>query len=245
MTIDLENRTAQTKHNQSLTWDRNTNVAFDLADEAGALKVRGDTISGSTGNDLVWLGAGDRALLGAGDDNVSISSGNCTARGQDGNDTISFDTDLTNLNIDVRSGKATFFDQNNRPSTVIFSGFEAFGFDNGTFIGSSKDEKISVYSGDSTITGNGGKDTFIFETLDEKKVDITDFARGDNIDLSNINFGLFYRRSDFRFIIDRNTFSVNFDNGHGYESSFKITAGNNYQFQQRDISLPDGWGWQT
>jgi Ca2+-binding RTX toxin-like protein len=243
MTIDLENRTAQTNYNQWLTWDQNTNVLFDLTDAPGARIARADTISGGTGNDEIQLGANDCAYLGDGNDYVGINIGNNAVSGGDGNDMIDFSTDFKRLNIDVDSGSATFRDASNRRSSVSFSDFEQFKFKNGTFKGSNKSETIIFGEGNSKITGNGGNDTFIFVATNGK-ADITDFARGDKIDLSKINDGNL-RRRDFEFIFNRNTFSVNYDNGYGYTSSFKITAGNNYQFQQGDIKLPDGWGWQT
>jgi hypothetical protein len=185
MTVDLGAGTATVNNQIMLRWNNKIKTEFTLNVDASSDGKRADTLIGSSDDDRVFLGYGDCANLGGGDDEVFISAGHASVNGEAGHDKLVFDG-CSDVTINVRAKRATFKNMDGVDSTIRAQNFEEYIFQDGTFIGSNADERLQIMGANlnSTITGGGGNDTFTF-LPSSGNIDFKDFNSGDKIDLSD------------------------------------------------------------
>ena len=159
-----------------------------------------DVLEGSSGDDVLNGGAGDDKVSGgSGDDYIRASSGDDVVSGGSGYDTLDFGgmkgklvINLGDHTASVGAGKAY--------SNQTVSGIDqVIGTDEGnvmtgdrndqSLVGGAADDWFRSMLGSDTLTGGGGKDTFVVlkKDLSDGSVDhITDFTAGEDLlDLSD------------------------------------------------------------
>jgi serralysin len=156
-----------------------------------------DKMSGGSGDDIMTGGEGDDLVMGnAGNDRLVADAGNDRIYGGSGFDTIDFSAAgngvSVNLNKHVASGLGT--DYLSGIEAVLGSSFadQLDGDKRGnTLDGGAGDDVLRGRGGADVLTGGEGSDTFVWHTKDLGATDrVTDFGRGDVLDLSQLFKGV-------------------------------------------------------
>ncbi len=258
-------KAARSSDNDDIKGGAGNDKIFGMADNdkidggAGDDQIWGnsgnDVVSGGDGNDYVSGGKGDDVISGgAGNDKLFGNSGNDKFAAGEGNDAYDggagFDTlDYSgssrgvsvNLNDHVASGSGS--DTIKGVEGVLGSRFDdtLVGDKNANvFSGGAGDDSFRGRGGADTFTGGAGKDTYNWSKKDVGAVDhITDFARGDRLNLQDLLKGQkFSALSDVVKISDGklgSTVSVKYDGSfhdvvvldgvHGQNASELLKAG--------------------
>lgn len=177
----------------------------ELAGNSGNDVVKGgagdDVLAGNSGNDVLADGAGnDRVSGGSGDDLIVAGAGDDSYNGGSGHDTLSFAAAQNSVNVNLHDHVASGLGTDTIASieNVVGSGFDD------SFMGDKRDNSFDGGDGDDLFRGLGGADVFTGgdgadkylwfakDVVDQKSgahlgVDtITDFSRGDVLDLSHL-----------------------------------------------------------
>jgi pectate lyase len=152
-----------------------------------------DTLDGGNGNDTLFGDNGnDKLNGGAGDDRLEGGEGKDTLDGGMGNDILlggTSDDKLTggdgNDQLDGGEGKDTLDGGAGNDTLLGGAGKD-------TLIGGAGNDRLVGGLDNDVLTGGAGNDTFVFSQLLDSKVGsgrdvVTDFAKGDVIDLSAID----------------------------------------------------------
>lgn len=146
-----------------------------LMSNAGA-----DLIKGGNGDDYLWGGSnGDKLYGGAGSDRASGGNGNDLVTGNNGDDRLEGNAGDDSVRGDAGNDALWGGDGNDR-------------LDGGTgkdkIAGDAGDDVIRGNKGADSLTGGAGRDTFVFTKGDARDAmdTITDFAKGDHLDLSAV-----------------------------------------------------------
>ena len=167
-----------------------------------------DVLNGNSGNDTLIDGLGNDILNGdSGDDIIFAGAGDDVYDGKSGFDTINFSAATGKMNIDLSKKVADGMghDQLLGIEKVVGSNFnDIFKGSKGADVldGGAGNDVLRGLGGSDTLTGGSGSDTFVWfknDVTDAKgrslgNVDhITDFARGDRLDLHDILKDQHYR----------------------------------------------------
>ncbi|WP_052402906.1 M10 family metallopeptidase C-terminal domain-containing protein [Muricoccus aerilatus] len=143
-----------------------------------------DTIDGLGGKDVLWGGEGhDKLIGGTGDDALDGGNGNDTLFGNNGNDKL-----IGGAGDDrLEGGEGKDMLDGGAGNDILVGGA---GKD--TLTGGAGDDRLVGGLDKDVLTGGAGNDTFVFSQLLDSKVGsgrdvVTDFAKGDLIDLSAID----------------------------------------------------------
>jgi Ca2+-binding RTX toxin-like protein len=146
-----------------------------------------DSVSGDKGNDRLFGESGHDSLLGGdgddwlnggtSDDSLSGDAGNDDLFGDSGNDTLSGGKGRDELNGGDGNDKLDGGDDNDRL---------AGGSGNDSVAGGAGNDWIEGDRGADTLAGGAGNDRFVFNNMSEGADTITDFGKGDVIDISDI-----------------------------------------------------------
>jgi hypothetical protein len=146
-----------------------------------------DTLTGTTGNDMMSGGNGDDSLNGNdGNDTMSGGNGDDTLQGGRGNDAI--DGGNGNDTLDGGLGNDDLSGGNGNDHLAAGSGNDLLSGGNG-------DDWLAGGKGNDTLTGGNGSDTFVFGAGFGHDV-VTDFRSGDQIAFQD---GVF---SDFQAVLN-------------------------------------------
>ncbi|MFH5923547.1 hypothetical protein [Roseomonas xinghualingensis] len=143
-----------------------------------------DTLFGDSGNDKLYGGAGDDRLEGGeGKDTLDGGAGNDILLGGAGDDKLAGGDG--NDQLDGGDGKDTLDGGNGNDILLGGAGKD-------TLLGGAGNDRLVGGLDADKLTGGAGNDTFVFSQLADSKVGgsrdvITDFAKGDLIDLSAID----------------------------------------------------------
>ncbi|WP_151719366.1 calcium-binding protein [Gemmobacter serpentinus] len=167
--------------------------------------ARADKLYGLAANDRIDGRAGNDALFGgAGNDSLNGEAGRDTLHGEAGNDRLIGGAGQDMLN--GGAGRDTL--DGGADKDRLFGGAG-----NDRLSGGSGDDVLNGGAGADTMTGGAGRDVFVFASIKDSGVTaaardmITDFARGDRINLSAIDANTKARgNQDFDFI-GRDAFS--------------------------------------
>ena len=146
-----------------------------------------DSLSGDKGNDRLFGESGRDSLSGGdGDDWLSGGSDNDSLCGDDGNDQLSGDSGNDSL-----SGGKGRDDLNGGDGNDSLNGGDdndrlIGGSGNDLLVGGTGNDWLEGGKGADTLTGGTGNDRFVFNTTGEGVDTITDFGKGDVIDISDI-----------------------------------------------------------
>ena len=146
-----------------------------------------DSLSGDKGNDRLFGEAGLDTLFGGdGDDSLSGGTSNDSLSGDVGNDQL-----LGNFGNDVLSGGKGNDSMNGGEGNDNLSGGDDNdrmfgGSGNDLLSGGNGNDRIEGGRGSDTLTGGAGNDRFVFSNTNEGIDTITDFGKGDVIDVSDI-----------------------------------------------------------
>lgn len=152
-----------------------------------------DRMSGGSGNDVMTGGKGDDLLMGnSGDDRFIADAGNDRIIGGSGFDTLDFSGWGNGVKVDLNTHVATGAgnDYVKGVEAVIGTAFaDVLSGDknDNTLVGGAGDDVLRGRGGADTLTGGEGHDTFVWYAKDLGGVDhVTDFGRGDVLDLRNV-----------------------------------------------------------
>jgi Ca2+-binding RTX toxin-like protein len=153
-----------------------------------------DKMSGGSGDDVMTGGEGDDFLMGnSGNDRFIADAGDDTIIGGSGFDTVDFSAWGNGVKVDLNAHVATGAgnDRIFGVESVIGTAFDdVLSGDKGAnvLIGGAGDDVIRGRKGADTLTGGEGKDTFVWHGKDlDGSVDVvTDFSKGDRLDLRNV-----------------------------------------------------------
>jgi Ca2+-binding RTX toxin-like protein len=158
-----------------------------------------DWMSGGDGNDILFGDAGnDEMYGGSGADSMSGGDGNDWLSGGSGNDKLS--GDKGNDELFGGDGNDTLCGGDGRDKLYGGSGNDSLsgGNDNDALVGGSGNDVLSGGSGDDwveggsgadTLTGGAGNDRFVFNSIGDGIDVITDFRKGDVIDIEDVLSG--------------------------------------------------------
>jgi Ca2+-binding RTX toxin-like protein len=146
-----------------------------------------DSLSGDKGNDRLFGESGHDSLLGGdgddwlnggtSDDSLSGDAGNDQLIGDSGNDTMSGGTGRDSLSGGDGNDNLNGGDDNDRLLG---------GNGNDLLVGGSGQDWLEGGRGADTLTGGTGNDRFVFNNSSEGVDTITDFGKGDVIDISDV-----------------------------------------------------------
>ena len=163
-----------------------------------------DQLYGMSGNDTLYAGLGDNLVNGgSGDDHIIAGGGHDTIVGGSGFDTLDFGKASQGVKVDLEQHKFGGFGDGTVSGVEGLVG-SAYGdylvgdkADNAMFGGEGND-MLRGGRGSDTLTGGEGNDTFLFLKKDvmdkygkQQGVDhVTDFAKGDVLDLHDLFQGV-------------------------------------------------------
>ncbi len=175
--------------------------------------VGDDKMSGGSGNDVMTGGDGDDLVMGnSGNDRFIADAGNDRLVGGSGFDTIDFSGWGSGVKVDLNAhvavGAGT--DYVKGVEAVVGTSFDdVLGGDKGdnTLDGGAGNDVLRGRGGADTLTGGEGDDTFVWFAKDLAKdlggVDhVTDFSKGDVLDLHNIFKGVNGKHDDLVKVTD-------------------------------------------
>ena len=158
-----------------------------------------DTLSGGKGDDVISGGIGDDVMTGnSGNDRFIAGEGNDSYDGGAGFDTIDYSGSARAMSVNLNSHLAIGMgiDTIKGVEGVVGSRFnDTFVGDKNAnvFLGGAGDDSFRGRGGADTFTGGAGKDTYSWAQKDVNAVDhITDFAKGDRLNLSDLLKGQKY-----------------------------------------------------
>ena len=142
-----------------------------------------ENATGGSGNDILLGNSAANVLTGnAGDDTLMGREGKDTLNGGAGSDTASYANSTRAVNVNLANGNASGGDG----SDTLISIENALGSDfNDSLTGSSAANSLNGGGGNDRLTGGGGIDTYVF--TDAGTDTITDYASGEDIDLSGLD----------------------------------------------------------
>jgi Ca2+-binding RTX toxin-like protein len=144
--------------------DEQDNVHSDMEGFAGG--TSDDTIVGTEGPDYLDGGGGNDSIDGlGGDDTILGGLGNDTLNGGGGNDTVEYSDHVTNVNINLNTGRAT-----STAELDLLSNFEnaTGGAGNDRITGSSSANTLQGGDGNDTINGLDGADILVGNDGDDE-----------------------------------------------------------------------------
>jgi Ca2+-binding RTX toxin-like protein len=171
---------------------RATDYADSLIGNSGANLLEGgggdDTISAASGADTVWGGFGaDMIDGGAGNDMLTGGRGADTVDGGTGADWLDYSMDMgwhgVSLNMASGTAEDSWGDVDTFKNVENVKGTEFADW----FMGNKSANVLEGGMGDDTMTGNGGKDTFVF-AAGHGNDRINDFGADDKLDLRGMGF---------------------------------------------------------
>ncbi len=149
-----------------------------------------DTIKGGTGQDSLTGGKGDDDIFaGAGNDLIVGGSGpgNDFYDGGEGADTVKYTSSGTGITVNLEIGQASGNEIGNDQLSSVEN--VTAGQTGDVLVGSADDNELNGYTGDDTITGGLGHDTFLYDPSINSGIDnITDFSSGDRVRVIGANF---------------------------------------------------------
>jgi len=137
-----------------------------------------DRLYGDSGNDTLFGGDGDdRMSGGSNDDSLSGDAGNDQLAGDSGNDSLSGGKGQDRLDGADGNDNLNGGDDNDR----LFGGSG-----NDLLVGGNGNDWIEGGRGADTLTGGAGNDRFVYDNINEGGDKITDFGKGDVIDIGDL-----------------------------------------------------------
>jgi Ca2+-binding RTX toxin-like protein len=168
-----------------------------------------DKMSGGSGNDVMTGGDGNDLVMGnSGNDRFIADAGNDRIIGGSGFDTLDFSGWKSGVKVDLNANVAV------GAGTDYVKGVEAVigtAFDdliggnkgNNTLDGGAGNDVLRGRAGADTLTGGDGDDMFVWFGKDLGGVDhVTDFSKGDVLDLHNIFNGVAGKHGDLVKVTD-------------------------------------------
>jgi Ca2+-binding RTX toxin-like protein len=163
--------------------------------EAGEIRLGmgDDKIVVGDAHVAVYGGIGSDTLIGGnGSDTLGAGSGHDLVNGGKGSDWVSYDSIYAGpVHVDLNiQGEAQDTVWGNMDTLISIENVQG-GFGDDTLIGDNRANKLDSYSGEDTLTGGGGADTFVFTYAGQSQafspVTITDLSNEDIIDLHGID----------------------------------------------------------
>lgn len=184
-----QNGATESKNNDTLTGTSGDDILNGLAGN--------DKLTGNNGDDILWGGDGNDILYGSvGDDNLNGGDGKDTLYGDDGNDTLNAgrsDSSVNSFSDILYGGKGNDKLIGDGGNDRLFGGDGTdtlIGYDGDSLSGGSGNDNLITngYYGPNVLTGGLGKDTFYLSNWWGSRK-ITDFKPvDDTIKLNNDDF---------------------------------------------------------
>jgi len=156
-----------------------------------------DSMTGDSGNDVLFGRGGDDILSGGtGNDYLDGDDGNDKLSGGDGNDSLQGDGGQDSLSGDKGRDELSGGDGNDTLAGGDDNDKLYGGSGNDLLQGGAGDDRLEGGKGSDTLTGGAGHDRFVFNSSSDGVDVITDFGKGDVLDIDDVLHGCVHNGKD-------------------------------------------------